>query len=198
MSKGIEMNAMSEAALMERLALGDQDALKALMARWSKPVYSLALHILREPSLAEAVTQDVFLRDCTWGAGFEESQGSFSTWLLSLTRKRALVLIRSRKSFGAGMAGAGIGLAPLTKGCLDQLGEAQRQVVTLAYFEGLSREEMAERLAVPLATIKALLQEALLQLRSILAGSGANSPREAAPAETMAGGSWAQATGSAV
>jgi len=202
MSKGTAMNAVSEESLMERLALGDQGALKQLMERWSKPVYSLALHILRDPGLAEAVTQDVFLRDCTWGAGFEESQGSFSTWLLSVTRKRALVLIRSRKAFGAeaaaGELGAGLGQALLTKGCLDQLEEAQRQVVTLAYFEGLSREEMAERLAMPLASIKALLQDALRQLGSVLADSKAAGSMAVAQAEGLAGGSWAQTSGSAV
>jgi hypothetical protein len=174
MSKGTAMNAVSEESLMERLALGDQGALKQLMERWSKPVYSLALHILRDPGLAEAVTQDVFLRDCTWGAGFEESQGSFSTWLLSVTRKRALVLIRSRKAFGAeaaaGELGAGLGQALLTKGCL----------------------------AMPLASIKALLQDALRQLGSVLADSKAAGSMAVAQAEGLAGGSWAQTSGSAV
>jgi RNA polymerase sigma-70 factor (ECF subfamily) len=201
MSKGTTMTAVSEEGLMERLALGDQGALKQLMERWSKPVYSLALHILRDPGLAEAVTQDVFLRDCTWGAGFEESQGNFSSWLLSVTRKRALVLIRSRKAFGAELAqaapAASLGQA-LSKTCLGQLDDAQRQVVTLAYFEGLSREEMAERLAVPLATVKSLLQEAMAQLRGVLSDPEQAGALAAARAESLAGGSWAPTPGGAV
>jgi RNA polymerase sigma-70 factor (ECF subfamily) len=196
MSNDAEVSSVSDGVLLERMALGDQAALRQLMERWSRPVYSLALHILRDPGLAESVAQDVFLRDCAWGPGFAQGQGSFSAWLLSVTRRRALDMASGRKALGpgAGEAPAKHWLGQLMQAGLQQLDEPERELVVLAYFEGLSREEMAERLAMPMATVKAGLQGGVAKLLSMLGDARAAGSLVASPAQPGQGGQWAEAS----
>jgi RNA polymerase sigma-70 factor (ECF subfamily) len=173
----------TDEALAAAMAKGDTLALETLMQRWSRPVYSLALRILREPGAAQEVSQDVFLKCWRNAATFQESRGHFSSWILTMTHHAAIDALRRQKargkdvlqSFSEGLAATlsapKSGVSPWQKmrieGAMAQLNAAQRQVVDMAYFEGLTREEMALRLKTPVGTVKTRLRDALMKLNKI-------------------------------
>ncbi len=173
----------SDESLVERMAQGDQAALELVMQRWSRPVFSLALRILRDPGMAEEVSQDVFLKCWRAAATFQQSRGSFSSWVLTMTHHAAIDQLRRQKargkdvlqSFSDAMAATIPGPSRGVSGwqrlrlekAMSQLTEPQRRVVEMAYFEGLTREEMAERLGTPVGTVKTRLRDTLLKLQRI-------------------------------
>jgi len=168
---------------MRRVNRGDQDALAELMARWSRPVYSLALRILRNAELAEEVTQDVFLKVWKHAALFEEQRGAFSSWVLTMTHHGSIDALRRAKTRGsqvtnsldnvlsATLPSPRPGVTPWQKLKLEQaletLPERQRQVVELAYFGGHTREEMAQILQEPVGTVKTRLRDAVQKLAEV-------------------------------
>jgi len=173
----------SDESLVERMAAEDQAALELVMQRWSRPIFSLALRILRDPGMAQEVTQDVFLKCWRSAATFQQSRGSFSSWVLTMTHHAAIDQLRRQKARGkdvlqtfsdamaATIAGPSHGVSGWQRLRLEkamaQLTESQRQVVELAYFEGLTREEMAERLGAPVGTVKTRLRDTLLKLQKV-------------------------------
>ena len=86
---------------MRLVMRGEQSALEELMSRWTRPVYSLALRILRNPELAEEVTQDVFLKVWKHAALFEEQRGAFSSWVLTMTHHGSIDALRRAKARGS-------------------------------------------------------------------------------------------------
>jgi RNA polymerase sigma-70 factor (ECF subfamily) len=169
--------------LMRRVVRGDQSALEELMARWSRPVYSLALRILRNPELAEEVSQDVFLKVWKHAAVFEEQRGAFSSWVLTMTHHGAIDVLRRAKARGAQVTStldhAMAATLPSPRPGVTQwqklklqealraLPERQRRVVELAYFEGRTREEMARILGEPVGTVKTRLRDAIQRLSAV-------------------------------
>ena len=170
-------------ALMKRVVKADQAALEELMARWSRPVFSLAIRILRSPELAEEVTQDVFLKVWKHAAVFEEQRGAFSSWVLTMTHHGAIDALRRAKARGsqvtntldnvmaATLPTARPGVTQWQKmklqEALETLPEKQRQVVEMAYFEGRTREEMAGILGEPVGTVKTRLRDAIQRLAQV-------------------------------
>jgi RNA polymerase sigma-70 factor (ECF subfamily) len=173
----------SDESLALQVAKGQQEALELIVKRWTRPVYSLSLRILGDPGLAQEVTQDVFFKCWRHAASFEEKKGSFSSWILSVAHHSAIDALRRRKAKGKDMTWPmddimTATLASPAKGvttwqklrmekALEKLTSAQRQVVELAYFEGLTREEMAVRLGEPVGTIKTRLRDTLLKLQKL-------------------------------
>lgn len=169
--------------LMKRVVKGDQTALEELMARWSRPVYSLALRILRSPQLAEEVSQDVFLKVWKHAAVFEEQRGAFSSWVLTMTHHGSIDALRRAKARGSQVTNTLDNIVAATlpsprggvstwqrvklEEALETLPEKQRQVVELAYFEGHTREEMAEILGEPVGTVKTRLRDAIQKLAAV-------------------------------
>ena len=171
--------------LLERIAAKDKDALDVLYSRYMTPVYSLSLHMLKQPPLAEEVTQDVFLNIWLKAASFNASRGTPRSWIMSVTHHRVVDVIRARRRTYAvsdpegyetleRLPSSGPSVESQVAQTLDRerivralasLPDNQREVIELAYFEGYSQSEMAEKLSQPLGTIKTRVRLAMQKLR---------------------------------
>ncbi len=175
----------TDTELFLAMKAGQQSALGALYDRYSSLVYRLALRVLTNPQEAEDLTQEIFLN--LWrGKTYEPGRGSLSSFLTTLTRSRAIDRLRSRSSnlrflqrWSQTMITAPPPLTPFESASLSQrseyvrralaqLPEKQRQVLELAYYDGLSQSEIAARLNTPLGTVKTWSRQGLLSLRDHL------------------------------
>lgn len=180
-----------EDATLIRLIAGEQaEALGALYDRYSRLVFSLALHMLDDPAVAEEVTQDVFLRVWKKAGTYRTDQGKVSTWLVSIARNRAIDVLRQRRSRpernSVGWEELLPGMLPRADGsdpeetaaesiqmqrvraAIAALPIEQQKALAMAYFEGFSHREIAERLGEPLGTIKTRIRIAMQKLREQL------------------------------
>lgn len=175
-----------DVGLLARIAQRDPQALAAFYERHVKQVFSLAVAMLEDRSHAADLTQEVFL--LVWRyAGTYRPTGSPRSWLLRLTRNRAIDELRRQQRRGQGvpsfnMGGLQIHPAPpartdpaerhAIRAAVDALPAAQREVLMLAFFHGLSHQEIATRLQTPLGTIKARIRRALQTLLGQLQDKG--------------------------
>lgn len=172
--------------LIERLRARDAAALGELYDRFGGVVYSIILRIARDTATAEDLTQEVFLRVWNHIPSFDLDRGSLSTWVLTIARNAAIDFLRSRsgqqtrrsvsidameRPLAGGNAEAELQSstdAKKVRAAMERLEPKHRQLLELAYFEGLSQSEMAERLELPLGTVKTWVRLALRQLRENL------------------------------
>jgi RNA polymerase sigma-70 factor (ECF subfamily) len=169
-----------DAALVAAMAGGDRNALAALYERHGSLLLGLALKIVRERREAEDLLHDVFLEAWRSAKDFDPKRGRVRTWLAIRMRSRALDLQKSaRVSRNAG--DAGLEVVPddsppqspdhgRVRAALAGLGEDQRRVVELAYFDGLSCSEIAAKIAIPIGTVKSRLAAAMTRLRDYIGG----------------------------
>jgi len=167
--------------LMQRLASGDQGALGEVYDRYAGLVNGLALRILRNTAEAEDVVQDVFVQVWREAARFDGARGSVQAWVCVIARSRAVDRLRrrtARREDGEpatlSVEGRGSGedepvIAATVRKALDRLTAEQREPLELAYYEGLTQVEIAERLREPLGTIKTRMRTGLIRLREFLA-----------------------------
>jgi RNA polymerase sigma-70 factor (ECF subfamily) len=173
--------------LAERLKRREPSVMGDLYDRYGKLVFSLIYRIVRDIGVAEDLVQETFLRVWNRAQGFDAERGALGAWLLAVARNRAIDYVRS--SSGKMSRGAleleaaehptvfvnfeaevlSQDSARRVRGALGRLNENQRQVIELAYFEGLSQSEMAERMGQPLGTVKTWVRTALKNLRDDLA-----------------------------
>jgi RNA polymerase sigma-70 factor (ECF subfamily) len=176
-------------ATLTRMAQGDGDALAELYDRHARSIYSLALRILRDVPDAEDIVQEVFSQAWRQAPRYSASRGVVAAWLLTLTRSRAIDRLRARRARPDGAAddralGDIVDSGPpidcrivsseqiaRVRTALDQLPALQRIAIELAYFEGLTHVEIADRLEQPLGTVKTRIRLALVKLREVLAGA---------------------------
>ena len=163
-------------------------ALSTLYDRYSRTVYGVGLKILGDRSLAEELVQEVFLKVWRSAGTFDHSRGSFSTWLYRVTRSVAIDLYRKRargvRSVSDGDAHIAASrdwsagpeevvdeswLSWRASRALEVLDAPQREVIHLAYFEGLSQREISERTGMPIGTVKSRTASAFKKLRRELA-----------------------------
>ena len=184
-----DLSAFSDAELIGRVAESDPRALEVLYDRYNRVVYSFALRIVSDPQIAEELLQEVFFRAWQQGKAFRESRGAFVTWLLSITHNMAIDEVRKRRrrpqkadseepeTVLAGVPDssqdveAEVWLSSLRttiEAALTQLPPAQRDAIELAYFQGLTQREIAERLGEPLGTIKTRMRLGIQKLREQL------------------------------
>ncbi|MCS7221607.1 MAG: sigma-70 family RNA polymerase sigma factor [Anaerolineae bacterium] len=171
-----------DTVLLQRVANGDESALLLLHTRYVNLVYSMALHILRDPSLAEEVTQDVFLKLWQKSERYDPRRGRFATWLLSVTRFAAIDRLRyegrhfAPSSELSGQEAVNSGgwrqQADWEQGqqlrmLLWELPPDQRELIELAYFGGMTHRDLAEHLRLPLGTVKSRLRLGLQRLRAL-------------------------------
>jgi len=174
------------AALVARAAAGDQMALAALYDETSALVYGFALRILRDQHAAEDVTIDVYAQVYRQVSSYDASRGTPSAWLFTLTRSRAIDRLRQEvqrrereepleamtrmPSLTAGPeeCSATTELRRLVQRALALLTPEQWQVIELAYYSGLSQNEIAAKLGQPLGTVKTRIRTGMMLLREYL------------------------------
>jgi len=176
-----------DGALMVRVEARDADALAELYDRHAARLLGLARRILGEGGEAEEVLQEVFLFAWRAAAAYDAARGNVLTWLLIATRSRAIDRIRSRKSASRTGAKSLDDLAAdpaapddvernsadrqwevICRTAVGELPGDQKQVLELAYFEGLTQQEIADRTATPLGTVKTRARLGLMKLRERL------------------------------
>jgi RNA polymerase sigma-70 factor (ECF subfamily) len=171
----------ADAAAVVRVAGGDADALRELYDRYGKVVYSFAYRLTSDATLAEECVQDVFVSLWRRASDFDPTRAKLTTWLFIVARNRALDLGR-QKSRRPELRdevepdGAAPDPADLTADAdeaqrvaeaMAELPEEQLVVLRLAYFDGLSHAEIAEKTGLPLGTVKGRVRLALDRLRSL-------------------------------
>ena len=176
---------LSDEALVALVARGDESALAELYDRVGRVAYGLAFRVLRDERLAEDAVQEGFLALWRTAAAFRAERAKASTWILTLVHRRAVDLVRReerRRSEPLGEeVGAHAGESESTEeaawlrferervqSALRQLPDMQREAIELAYYGGFSQSELAERLGVPLGTIKSRMFAGLARLRELL------------------------------
>jgi len=175
----------NDSDLVERLRRRDPQALAELYDRYGRLVYSLVLRVVRDTGVAEDLVQEVFLRVWNRVQGFDAQKGSIAPWLLAVARNRSIDYLRSAGGRERNALefeetdhpGLYVDVerdilssdkARLLKQALAKLSPNHKQVIELAYFEGLSQTEMAERMGQPLGTVKTWVRAALKTLREDL------------------------------
>ncbi len=173
--------------LLVRLQRRDPQALAELYDRYGRMVFGLILRIVQDRGTAEDLVQETFLRVWNRAAGFDSEQGAVGPWLLAVARNRAIDYLRYRGRRPESSLEwnetenpalfADVQTDPLrfdtvrqVKSALAKLTGQQREAIELAYFEGLSQTEIAERMRQPLGTVKSWMRRALQQMRDELGG----------------------------
>ena len=175
---------LSDEALVALVARGDEDALGELYDRTGRIAYGLALRVLRDERHAEDAVQEAFLGVWRGAAGFRPERGRASTWILTLVHRRAVDAVRreQRRQAEPLAEEASRAEAPertdeaawlrfereRVQAALTKLPDAQREALELSYYGGFSQSELAERLGVPLGTIKSRMFAGLTRLRELL------------------------------
>jgi RNA polymerase sigma-70 factor (ECF subfamily) len=177
---------LSDEALVALVARGDETALAELYDRIGRVAYGLALRVLRDERLAEDAVQEGFLAVWRTAAAFRAERAKASTWILTLVHRRAVDLVRREErrradpldeATAAETASEAAGPEEAAwlrfereriQAALASLPDAQREAIELAYYGGFSQTELAERLGVPLGTIKSRMFAGLARLRELL------------------------------
>jgi RNA polymerase sigma factor (sigma-70 family) len=173
---------LSDEALVALAARGEEVALAELYDRFGRVAYGLALRILRDAALAEDAVQDAFLAIWRTAGRFMPERAKASTWILTLVHRRAVDLVRREErrraepleAATAGTEAAADETAWLrfererVQRALRTLPDQQREAIELAYYGGFTQSELADRLGLPLGTIKSRMFAGLSQLRQVL------------------------------
>jgi RNA polymerase sigma-70 factor, ECF subfamily len=177
----------SDGELLQRIRARDEAALAALYDRYAGLVFTLAMRIVGERELAQEVMQDTFLRCWNGAETYQATRGNVASWLLGIARNRAIDLLRSRQhqarlrestplpdpDRGGDVAGEHdtgelVATRQTIVTALGALPAAQRRVIELAYYGGLSQSEIARQLGEPLGTVKSRTRSAMDHLRNLL------------------------------
>ena len=152
------------ADLVRQMAAGDRDAFAVFYDHYAPVVFPLILRIVRERADASDVLQEVFWEAWRDAPAYDSTRGSPEAWMVWRARTSAIDRIRSTRRWSETF------VAPLDEGiaALDRLPEAQREVIELAYYTGLTQSEIAERLKQPLGTVKTRIQLGLERLREVV------------------------------
>jgi RNA polymerase sigma-70 factor (ECF subfamily) len=167
----------NDAALVSAIRSGNQDAMAQLYDRYSSVVYAVALRVLADAAAAEDVLQDVFMQLWRNPGAFDASRGNLAPWLAVITRNRAVDALRKRRPQTeitellvsvepdlASEADRGRNVEKV-RSVLKSMPAPQRSALEMAYFEGYSHSEIAEKTNEPLGTIKTRIRTGLILLR---------------------------------
>jgi len=193
--------------LLAELALGRRDALTALLARYERRIYGMALSILGDANLAQDACQEALERICRHAGAFDPARGRAGSWIVAIARNAAIDLRRRLGPRGCLFLSAdqlsapsaepeplesaiSRELAERVRGALAELPAAQRRAIVLATYGGATAREVAAREGIPLGTAKTRLRSAMMRLRELLADerdpAAADRQRPAVPTQSLA------------
>jgi RNA polymerase sigma-70 factor (ECF subfamily) len=184
----MDYSVLDDQTLLRLIVNARAEALSELYDRYSRLVFSLALNSVGDAATAEEITQDVFLRVWQRARQYRADRGKVSTWLTGITRNRAIDQLRRRGSRPEQHSVAWTDIPPGAEPTVDsperaaqlamdrervqaaiaQLPHEQKQVLALAYFQGLTQKQMAEALGLPLGTVKTRIRLGMQKLREAL------------------------------
>jgi len=172
--------------LLAAVAKGDQAAFDKLYAATRAKLYGVVLRILRRSDLADEVIQETYVKIWTSAGQFNPALASPITWMVAIARNRAIDLVRKKSDVSIEEVPEAMEMAadtpdPLAArefneelkrllGCIGRLDGERRKLVLLAYYNGFSREQLAQQLGKPVNTIKTWLRRSLLEIRECLGG----------------------------
>ncbi len=174
--------AMEDGDVIVRMQRREPQALAELYDRYGGMIYRLVLRMVRDSGIAEDLVQETFLRAWNRAAAFDAERGAAGPWLLAIARNRALDFLRAQSRHGGNTMelneaehparfvnfpaeALNFDLARQVKRALEQLSTDQRAAIELAYFEGMSQSEIAERMGQPLGTVKTWMRRAMQRMR---------------------------------
>jgi RNA polymerase sigma-70 factor (ECF subfamily) len=178
------------AALLKSTAQSDENAFAELYDSSARYVYGVALRVLRDPGYSEEITQETFLQIWRTAAAYDPSRGSALAWIVTLAHRRAIDRVRSAQSavdreFRYGSSAHDIAYDDVLESvtqrleaeevarCMGALTNTQREALHLAYYQGLTYSEVAEKLGVGVSTAKTRMRDGLIKLRKCLGAEGA-------------------------
>lgn len=179
---------LEEIELLRRIGRGDRASFEQFYDRFSRVLFSIAYRLLRNEQAAEDVLQEVFVQIWKKAPLYDPARGKPMTWVVTLTRHRAIDIIRSTQrrsqlhedvkletevgekfddhdSFSAVTSGE---RHEFVREAMRKLSDEQRQALELAFFGSLTQAEIAERLDLPLGTVKARIRRGMMKLRGLI------------------------------
>ena len=178
-----------EQTLVNRVQSGDFTAVEELYGRYSRQAFGLALKILNSTEAAEDAVQDAFLRFWKQPKSFDASRGKFSTWLLSVVHNLCIDQLRRKRNKAVSidqqeaqerlnyMADERVAIEEevwlgmqrnVIRKAMDNLPLDQRKVIELAFFNGLTHQEIAQQTGQPLGTVKSRIRQGLMKLKGFV------------------------------
>jgi RNA polymerase sigma-70 factor, ECF subfamily len=169
--------------LLAAVAKGDRAAFERLYDATRAKIYGVLLRILSRASLADDVMRETYLRVWIMAGKFDPTAASPMTWMVAIARNRAIDIVRrsgnvlideTPEALAAAEAPPPLARRDMTEelkkllACLGRLDPEKQRIVLLAYYSGWSREQLAEKLDIPLTTIKTWLRRSLLEIRACM------------------------------
>jgi RNA polymerase sigma-70 factor (ECF subfamily) len=170
--------------LLAAVAKGDQAAFERLYGATRAKLYGVLLRILGKPELADDVMQETYLKVWKMAGKFDPTIASPITWMVAIARNRAIDIVRKKADVSVEDSPEAMGVAaeappPLARremteelrrllSCLGKLDAEKQRIVLLAYYSGWSREQLAQKLDIPVNTIKTWLRRSLLEIRECM------------------------------
>jgi RNA polymerase sigma-70 factor, ECF subfamily len=170
--------------LLAAVAKGDQAAFERLYGATRAKLYGVLLRILGKPELADDVMQETYLKVWKMAGRFDPTIASPITWMVAIARNRAIDIVRKRADLSVEDSPEAMGVAaeappPLARremteelrrllSCLGKLDPEKQRIVLLAYYSGWSREQLGQKLDIPVNTIKTWLRRSLLEIRECM------------------------------
>ncbi len=170
--------------LLAAVAKGDQAAFERLYSATRAKLYGVLLRILGKPELADDVMQETYLKVWKMAGKFDPTIASPITWMVAIARNRAIDIVRKKADVSVEDLPEAMGVAaeappPLARremteelrrllSCLGKLDPEKQRIVLLAYYSGWSREQLAQKLDIPVNTIKTWLRRSLLEIRECM------------------------------
>jgi len=187
----VDLTEARDRELVRAIGRGNEEAFRGLFRRYSPSAMAVARRVVGQPYLAEEAVQEGFLSLWRNPSAYEEMRGSVKAWLMATVHNRAVDLVRReeaqrRRAENAGPDDSVLTLDDPTEKVIDEIGlpeerkavraaledlpPEQRQVIELMYFDGLSQTRVAERLSLPLGTVKSRTLLGMRKLRTALSG----------------------------
>lgn len=177
-------SSINEKELLPKIAHKDEEAFSELYNRFSQVVYNLSYRVVKNTSDAEEVVQKVFIQIWNKAENYDSNRGAVSTWIMNITRSRAIDKIRSNKknkttismddTFLQFISPKGFIIEDasekreIIKNALAEIPSEQKTVVETIYFEGFTHSEAADHLDIPIGTVKTRLRLGILKLKDLI------------------------------